>query len=232
MNYGSAFSASDCIVNCYTTSIGFKSLANANNVVLSNNIFNSQVHYLQPVAFGNSTAVNTSSMAFGTNFNFTAPTYIGGMVRQPPYNHVVNSSVWDFTQAQIQGAGGASGQTLTSSVATKLLLGTLNVSSGFITADTANSKIIIKVAGNYIVKAGLNFASNAVGLREVWIYVNGSAYFPMPQNPIVGDSTTINVDSGGAFPFSAGDYIELYGLQSSGGDLKTISPFLNVEKTR
>ena len=69
----------------------------------------------------------------------------------------------------------------------------------------------------------VQFASNAVGARFVWIRLNGvTRVASQTGNAVMGLATNIGCVSG-PLEFSAGDYIELVAYQTSGGALNVQS---------
>lgn len=79
------------------------------------------------------------------------------------------------------------------------------------------SRITVAVAGWYEVLGQISYAANATGIRRAMLLKNGATF---------GDATAEAVDSGGHIMqvhgetlCAAGDYLELQGYQSSGGNL-------------
>lgn len=97
--------------------------------------------------------------------------------------------------------------------------------------SNANDQIVVGESGFYNITANLGFASNATSRRLVLIYINGAQREGV-QVPASPAGTTLLSISTNVYLF-AGDYVELYGLQQSGGALNTVSstgvtPFLSV----
>ncbi|MGE5594324.1 MAG: hypothetical protein ACM3X3_11695 [Betaproteobacteria bacterium] len=83
---------------------------------------------------------------------------------------------------------------------------------------TSNSRLTCKTAGKYLISLSLRFASNATGLRQAQVMLNGTTRIALvSQNPISGDPTIVNVST--VYSLSAGDYVEALAYQSSGGAL-------------
>lgn len=83
-----------------------------------------------------------------------------------------------------------------------------------------NSRITVQVPGNYLAIAVLNFAANALGNRGIKVAKNGGAGIEIAKVLAAGagDSTILlGID---VFPgMLANDFIEMQGLQTSGGAL-------------
>lgn len=118
-------------------------------------------------------------------------------------------------------------------VATTLTTGT-NTSITFTTHDTDTagghstvtntSRYTCQVTGQFIAVGLISYVTNVTGSRGAQFYVNGS--------PLSATRTLLNTSTGtGSLPagittgrlvsLTAGDYIELLGLQNSGGNLAT-----------
>lgn len=82
----------------------------------------------------------------------------------------------------------------------------------------ANTKITIPTAGLYLVTAGVEFASNATGYRQIELLVGGATFIGIDNRTAVnGDTTKLNIAT--VYKFTAGQYIEVRALQNSGGAL-------------
>jgi hypothetical protein len=94
--------------------------------------------------------------------------------------------------------------------------------------STDNSRIYVRTSGKYELSGQVQVASNATGYRAAQIRLNaagssagGSGLAVNYQGAISGVSTSVNVIPVEA-SLNAGDYIELFGLQNSGGALNTV----------
>lgn len=88
-----------------------------------------------------------------------------------------------------------------------------------------NSKINCLASGSVLVNASCGFGINATGLREFWLAKN-NATSPrwsdtLYQSPPV--TTDIRFNLSGVIQVTAGDYIQLYSYQDSGGALTTLA---------
>lgn len=92
-------------------------------------------------------------------------------------------------------------------------------SDGFHDNSTNTARITIPSGkgGKYLITAALWFADNSSGFRMMQIYKNGSQYFLISnENGFSGDCGT---NASLLINLVAGDYIELWTLQTSGGNL-------------
>lgn len=133
-------------------------------------------------------------------------------------------------------------QTLTTGVWTAINLQSENydiVQSGDTAAHdntTNNSRIYIRTTGIYELSGQVQFVANATAYRMARICLNGPSTILNEQHQ--GAAPTVST-SVGLIPIevslTAGDYVELYGYQASGGNLDTIvgSPytFLRIRLT-
>jgi hypothetical protein len=86
--------------------------------------------------------------------------------------------------------------------------------------STNNTRLTIPSGhgGKYIFIGQVSFAANATGYREIKLVVNGGATFAYSSSAAYSASNLI-LNIAAIYFFSAGDYIELYAYQSSGGTL-------------
>lgn len=131
---------------------------------------------------------------------------------------------WQTVKPQSCSAYKAGEQTLTTGVNTPIAW----TAEKFDTAAmhdnvTDNTRITVTVAGKYAVSAGLDFAANALGLRRIMIKVGGNS---VREVVIPASSATIiqNVNLSLAnLNLAALDYVEVFGYQTSGGDLNVLA---------
>jgi hypothetical protein len=84
-------------------------------------------------------------------------------------------------------------------------------------------RIVVPIAGRYQVKSKLTFAANATGYRRVRLYKNGTTLLATNACAAVnGEVTTCSLNE--TVDLVAGDYVQVNGVQNSGGAL-------NVDKT-
>ena len=94
---------------------------------------------------------------------------------------------------------------------------------------TNNSRIYIRTSGKYEVAGQLQFVLNATGYRAVQVRLNaagsGTGGTQLAYNALDGSSTSVvsvavpSVE----YALTAGDYIEMFGQQNSGGALNTVA---------
>ena len=115
-------------------------------------------------------------------------------------------------------------QSLTNSTATTILYDTndIDTDSGHSTS-TNTSRYTGKTAGRFQISGGIGYASNATGQRWVeWqkngTSINGGGVLAAPVN---GQITRLPARTMTVFLNGSTDYVELMGLQTSGGALNT-----------
>lgn len=88
---------------------------------------------------------------------------------------------------------------------------------------TNNTRYTIQVDGLYVILGTVAFNVSATGLRGSKIFKNGAILIGsetlVAPGPTVGTSAVCQI----AAQLVAGDYIELYGFQNSGGALSTLN---------
>lgn len=85
-------------------------------------------------------------------------------------------------------------------------------------SGASNYRYTIPVAGKYTLSGTLAYAASTVGTRSVSYTVNGGPYIYLAQVTAPADIAVIPFSAQTAF-LKVGDYIEIYGYQSSGGAL-------------
>lgn len=121
-------------------------------------------------------------------------------------------------------------QSVANSSVTYVIMGQTNYDTapglGFAAmADLANNRIIIPQSGYYRIYGRLNWAANATGGRAGLIRLNGGGYMcDVYGAPNPSATATIQQFNSDPWPFNAGDYVSLIGVQYSGAPLNlTIS---------
>ena len=86
--------------------------------------------------------------------------------------------------------------------------------------DTGNNRYVVKTAGPFNLAGTIGYAANATGYRQVSYSINGGTAEVLNQTNSVGASDPTICGFSGTTPYlSAGDYIELFTYQNSGGAL-------------
>lgn len=88
-------------------------------------------------------------------------------------------------------------------------------------SGTSTSKYTAQVAGTYRVRGLVNFANNATGIRAAKIAKNGAPILGAQGRYAAASATGTTAICEWPVPMSVGDYVELLGYQSSGGNLAT-----------
>lgn len=86
---------------------------------------------------------------------------------------------------------------------------------------TNNSRFTAPVVGKYRIFGHIEWASNATGLRFVQLTKGGAFYNYVSIVPAASGDSTIQVFES-MVELSAGQYMEVYGMQNSGGDLNVL----------
>ncbi len=85
--------------------------------------------------------------------------------------------------------------------------------------DNANpSRFTVPVTGYYRMSAIVWFQTNSTGFRQLYLKRGGTVNLASALIPAVNGANTMMVITTAAY-LSAGDYVEVYALQNSGGDL-------------
>lgn len=99
--------------------------------------------------------------------------------------------------------------------------------------DSVNNRYIVRTAGKYAVKTLLSYTGNAAGIRDLQIKINGATRVRV-QRLTNGPGYNTGVLGSRNFDLVAGDYIEVFTYQDSGGALNleagTQWTYLSVEK--
>ncbi len=88
--------------------------------------------------------------------------------------------------------------------------------------STNNSRITASVGGIYQISGSVNFAANATGLRVLYIRYNGTTDIAGQSAPGNGSNST-SITTSTLYHLDAGDYIEMFAYQASGGSLNVTS---------
>lgn len=96
---------------------------------------------------------------------------------------------------------------------------------GWHSISVNTARVIPSIAGTYFCMGMIAYAVNATGDRTAHIKKNGAAIDTLPYGGMPASNTSLS--SGIAFAFGTvsmngtTDYLELYGIQNSGGNLNT-----------
>ena len=85
------------------------------------------------------------------------------------------------------------------------------------------SRITCNAAGLYLVTATLGFAANATGFRRLDLRKNGSATPFATVSHAAAPTLSSSVSISEFVQLSVGDYIEMFGTQTSGGALASVA---------
>jgi len=85
--------------------------------------------------------------------------------------------------------------------------------------STNTSRFTVPTAGKWLCVFGANWGVNANGLRLIAIYKNGTAFYYANQIPVGNGTNSILMQATYVIDLAANDYVEMYVLQNSGGNL-------------
>lgn len=98
---------------------------------------------------------------------------------------------------------------------------------------TNNSRVTVNTAGLYVVSAGVEFASNSTGSRQIVLVVNGSQSIAVTNTPSGATLGVVRLNVATTWVAAAGDYFQAQVYQDSGGALNALgvqprAPFLRA----
>jgi hypothetical protein len=164
---------------------------------------------------------------------FGSPTVVsrGGMTLRP----VSPSSLTVEATAHLQQPGcrltNSVAQVLTNDTFTAIAFDTQRWQRGGIHSTTTNNtRITISDTGKWLVGGNLGYEPHATGRRMILIRVDGTVYETAIANPGFAPSVglgNLGLATNTVLDLTAGQYVELIGYQSSGGDLDILK-FANM----
>lgn len=87
---------------------------------------------------------------------------------------------------------------------------------------TNNTRITINKTGKYVIWAGVGWAANATGIRQVNITKNGTTVLATNQTHSPNGINNFNMTQSTIADLTAGDYVECIVFQNSGGALNVV----------
>ncbi len=161
---------------------------------------------------------------------------------------IVTETHWDNMRRDLAALGGTTGsvscratananQSIANSTATVLAFGGTDAydTEGFHDPGGNNTRHTIPAGrgGTYHFLAGMQWASNPTGQRQMWLRLNGTITLGFVLQNAAGGPHIMQV--GGDASLVAGDYVEVVCQQSSGGALNSElgngQPFFSIAKT-
>ena len=93
--------------------------------------------------------------------------------------------------------------------------------------STNNSRLTCKVAGKYLITAGVQFSPNSTGQRRVAIMRNGSQTTARTWVDATGGGQPTDISISTLYALSVNDYVEIEVYQDSGGaiNVSSVSPY-------
>lgn len=85
------------------------------------------------------------------------------------------------------------------------------------------SRLTMPFAGWYYVWGCVQFAANATGFRQLSIVVNNATTVAVQNALNIGAAAVVRIVVDTIYEFAAGDYVELFASQNSGGNLNAVS---------
>lgn len=110
-------------------------------------------------------------------------------------------------------------QTLTTATDTAVTWQAVNSDAWGMWAAGSPTRLTAVVTGRYTATAQVRFAANSTGIREAYIRKNGSTDLARDRANALTSGATASTLHAPAFDMVVGDYIELWVLQNSGGNL-------------
>lgn len=191
---------------------------------------NGNIEFHQDVTCQKLTADYIDPRAVEVESLATRPTELNGAVRGIWWDSVSNTlQTWDGTSSSSVAGGGTASQetiarrttsqTLANSTFTTIALDAEDIDEGGWHSTTVNnSRVTVASVGDYSVAAVLEFFPHATGSRFLYVYVNTTLKLRVNCAANTGSQTTI-LHVSDILTLSAGDYVEMKGFQSSGGNL-------------
>lgn len=188
---------------------------------------------------GSNTVVNLSAIV-----DLTASDYVELYAYTSGGTHTIYGSTTDGATASLSiskldsgkvGSGvGArathnTATTVTNVTYTKIILDTEDFDTdGFhsTASETQRMTIPTGLGGKYILIGNIGWTANGTGFRGVILYKNGVLHVQEWMAAVSGVQTHQSVNT--ILNLVAGDYIDLYGYQSSGGDLATVGGHFSI----
>lgn len=92
---------------------------------------------------------------------------------------------------------------------------------GMHSTSSNTSRITIPTGGSgmYLIGAGVEFAANATGTRDLNLRINGTTVIATSRATAASGTSATRLMTNTIYPLNAGDYIEAQINQSSGGNL-------------
>ncbi len=193
---------------------------------------------------GPSSGTNSTSLTVDTMYYLNANDYVTLVVYQSSGGSLnVNSSGNLSPELSMQLVGGQangaraynnSSQTISNTTDTAITLNSERYDYGNLHSTVTNtSRLTAQAGGVYHISASANFAANATGLRVIYIRLNGTTDICGQSSPgSASNSTSLSVNT--LYYLNAGDYVEMYVYQASGGNLSinssgNLSPELSMQ---
>jgi len=189
------------------------------NIKASAAILGSKLSLAIPGAIGGTTPSGGSF----TNLGLTSVTLASATnltMTGTPLITFYDQGIMDFPRQSHCRVYLSANQTIANNSATHLQLNaqTYDIQNEFDTST--NYKFTATKAGIYFVSGRLCYTANTTGRRGVKFYVNGAGAISTLLDALSIGSSLVGIS--GFLELSANDYVDLYGMQESGGDLDIV----------
>lgn len=149
---------------------------------------------------------------------------VGSVLTAAQLNTYVSNAVAFLLSTPVCEVRQTSNQSLANGASVAILMDTEDIDNdnGHSTV-TNTSRYTAQTGGRFQVSGGVGFASNATGARVAWLSVNGTTNngSGVESTPVGGGGVTLVPTRTKTLFLNVGDYVEVFGLQSSGGSLNT-----------
>jgi hypothetical protein len=85
------------------------------------------------------------------------------------------------------------------------------------------SRLTVPYDGYYLIGGSVRFAANATGSRSISLVVSNTSSIAGQNTDNLGAATTVQLTVVAAYQLVAGDYVELFASQNSGGNLNVLA---------
>ena len=148
----------------------------------------------------------------------------GGLTGSYPNPTIAAGAVGTGQLATLPGARvrGTAIQSIPNGTNTVLTFGTADYNNAGVFNAATPTRLTAPVSGTYLIIAYVWWGANATGLRELWTNVNGSTDLEWSIQP---PPTGVGLEQGvtTTFHLNAGDYVQAYVYQDSGGALNSLT---------
>lgn len=166
--------------------------------------------YLEMGVYYDSVAGGSNTLQTGAAQTTFSAAWVGG-----------TGAAWGNAAARVTKSGA---QSITTSSDTLLTWDTETLDSDSIHSTSVNTgRITIVTPGTYAIGAFVEWATNATGGRQAYIRLNGTTIIARDARPATSTTYFPSCSPATLYPLNAGDYLEVFVYQDSGGSLNVNS---------